>query len=303
MRAAAILGVGCSLEDLQPFRTETSVEWIMGIPSSADHVEVVVLFGGDGTIHRHLVELVRLGVPALVVPAGSGNDFARALGFRRVRDSIEAWKRFCAGEGNVRVIDLGVISSVAAHDERTPTLRAPTFFCSVAGIGLDSEVSRRANDLPRWLRGHGGYVLSLLPAALVHFAPQQMKISTRGGSGEWTICSDQSTFLSAFANTDTYGGGMRIAPQARIDDGRLDVCIVSGMDPLKLLCMFPSVYFGRHLGIREVSSFKATCVRVETDRPLDVHADGEYVCRTPVEIAVRSAALRVIVHPSSKVRG
>jgi len=274
------------------------MEWIMGTPSSANQAEVILLFGGDGTIHRHLRELVRLGLPVLVVPAGSGNDFARALGFRRVRDSIQAWKRFCAGEENVRVIDLGVISSLAARDEGSATPRDPTFFCSVAGIGLDSEVARRANGLPRWLRGHGGYVLSLLPA-LVHFAPQRMKVLAHGDSGEWTICSDQPTFLTAFANTEIYGGGMRIAPRAKTDDGQVDVCVVGGMDPVKLFCTFPTVYFGRHLGIREVSYFKSPRVRVETEKPLDVYADGEYVCRTPVEIAVRSSALRVIVHPSS----
>ena len=68
---------------------------------------MILLFGGDGTIHRHLGQVVRLGLPVLVVPAGSGNDFARAFGLRRVRDSLAAWQKFCGGAGNVRAIDLG----------------------------------------------------------------------------------------------------------------------------------------------------------------------------------------------------
>ena len=112
MRAAAIFGLGCSPKDLKPFQSDPGVEWRMGTPSSADQADVILLFGGDGTIHRHLGQLVRLGLPVLLVPAGSGNDFARALGLRRVRDSLVAWRKFCAGAGNLRSIDLGVISAM-----------------------------------------------------------------------------------------------------------------------------------------------------------------------------------------------
>src|SRR5208283_159652 len=102
MRAAIILGLGCSLKDLKPFQSDQSaetIEWRMGMPSGGDQADVILLFGGDGTIHRHLGQLVTLGVPVLVVPAGSGNDFARAFGLRRVRDSLVAWKKFCGGTG------------------------------------------------------------------------------------------------------------------------------------------------------------------------------------------------------------
>jgi diacylglycerol kinase family enzyme len=87
---------------------------------------------------------------------------------------------------------------------------------------------------------------------------------------------------------------MKIAPQAKMDDGLLDVCIVAGVDRFKLFCLFPTVYAGRHLTIKEVEYFHADRVRVETEHPLDVYADGEYVCQTPVDIAVQRAALRVV---------
>ena len=110
MRAAAILGLGCSPKNLKPFQADKTIDWRIGMPAAADQADIILLFGGDGTIHRHLSQLVKLGLPVLVVPAGSGNDFARALGLRRVRDSLAAWQRFCAGQENVRAIDLGVIS-------------------------------------------------------------------------------------------------------------------------------------------------------------------------------------------------
>jgi diacylglycerol kinase (ATP) len=301
MRAAAIFGLGRSVKNLDPFQTNRKIDWRIGMPAAADQADIVMLFGGDGTIHRHLSQLVKLGLPVLIVPAGSGNDFARALGLRRLRDSVAAWRRFCAGQGKVRAIDLGVITpledageSPAPHESsRNSALGARHYFCSVAGVGLDSEVARRANQLPRWLRGHGGYALMLAPT-IFRFAALLMKIFTPDGAGGWTSRSDQPTILAAFANTSTYGGGMKIAPRARMDDGQLDVCVIGAVDPVKFACMFPTVYFGRHLRIREVEYFKTTRVRVETETPIDIYADGEFVCRTPVEVAVERGVLKVL---------
>ena len=101
--------------------------------------------------------------------------------------------------------------------------------------------------------------------------------------------------VAAFANAPTYGGGMKIAPQAQLDDGRLDVCLIGHMNKFKLVCLFPTLYFGRHLSIPQVEYFQVERLRIETKEPLDVYADGEYVCRTPVEVSVARAALRVIV--------
>jgi diacylglycerol kinase (ATP) len=292
MRAAAILGLGCSSKNLNPFQSDSSVEWRLGMPASHDDADAVLLFGGDGTVHRHLGSLVRVGLPVLVVPAGSGNDFACSVGLRRVRDSLAAWRKFCGGKRNVRTIDLGTISALQGAD-----VSAPRYFCCVAGVGLDGEVARRANRLPRWLRGHGGYLLSLAPT-IFSFAAQPMKIRTPSESGEngenWSTRSDRPTLLAAFANTPFYGGGMKIAPQAKVDDGLLDVCAVGAVARVRLLRLAPTVYSGRHLGVPEVEYFQAARARVETEPPLDVYADGEYVCRTPVEVGVHAASLKII---------
>jgi diacylglycerol kinase (ATP) len=302
MRAAAILGLGCSPKHLKPFQADSSIEWRIGMPASNSDADVILIFGGDGTIHRHLGQLVRLGVPVLVVPTGSGNDFARAIGLRRVRDSLAAWQKFRDGALNVHTIDLGVITPIDVGKSEQTAGEAPaphrTYFCCVAGVGLDAEVSRRANQLPRWLRGNGGYALSFISTTF-SFAPSPMKIlippADAGKDAAWITRSDQPTILAAFANGPMYGGGMKIAPHAQMDDGLLDVCIIGGMDPFKLFCLFPTVYSGRHLRIRQVDYFSAESVRVETEHPFDVYADGEYVCNTPVEIGANAAALKVIV--------
>jgi len=265
----------------------------MGMPTANDAVDAILIFGGDGTIHRHLGQLSRLEIPVLVVPAGSGNDFARSLGLKRISDSLTVWKKFY-GRRDARPVDLGIINPVGNADDRVSPSR---LFCCVAGVGLDGEVARRANALPRWLRGHGGYVLSLAPTIFT-FAPLPIKISVEHNGADqnegWEVRSQKPTMLAAFANTSVYGDGMKIAPRAKMDDGLLDICVVAGVDPFKLFWMFPSVYSGRHLKIREVEYFTAAKVRVETERPMDIYADGEFVCQTPVEIGIKPGGLKVI---------
>jgi diacylglycerol kinase (ATP) len=295
MRAAAIFGLGSSTRDLKPFEQVPNSEWVIGLPGDPAGLDVILVFGGDGTVHRHLGALVKLALPVLVVPAGSGNDFARALDLHRKSDSLAAWHRFASGGNNVRITDLGLITPLDPEGE-APAPPGRYYSC-VAGVGLDGEISRRANALPRWLRAHGGYALSL-PGALLGFRPFRLKLSTPQSddeAAEFLPRSQQPVTAAVFANTPVYGGGMKIAPKARMDDGQLDVCVIRDIPKLKLLGVFPSVYFGKHLGIQEVEYFVAPRVRVETERPMEVYADGEYVCRTPVEVSVARGAIRVVV--------
>jgi diacylglycerol kinase (ATP) len=298
MRAAAICGLGSSPRDLRPFQQNSTVDWVVGLPASAEGLDAILVFGGDGTLHRHLHSLVKLGLPLLVIPAGSGNDFARALGIRRERDSRRAWQRFAASAGNVRTTDLGVITPLSPDTSVSAPpggAAGPRFFSCAGGVGLDGEISRRANALPRWLRGHGGYALSL-PPALLGFRPFAMRLSAaQDPSGAFAAHSARQVVAAIFANTPVYGGGMRIAPKAAMDDGLLDACLIGNVSKLKLVTVFPSVYLGRHLGIREVEYFATARARVETEVPMDVYADGEYTCRTPVEFGVARGVLRVIV--------
>ena len=300
MRAAVIFGLGSSPADLKPFQSASSTEWLQGLPASSSDADAILIFGGDGTIHRHLPALVRLQLPVLIVPAGSGNDFARALDLRSVRDSLRVWRNFESGKIQAQGIDLGVIVPSAAP-ERTH------YFCGVAGCGLDSAAARRANQMPRWLRGHGGYALSLLPLLLklpafsmrltqVNGAPLSDRDSGKDSNKDRPETGKLS-LLGAFANTPFYGDGMRIAPEADFADGKLDLCRINTLNPFKLFCMFPTVYFGRHLRMPEVEYSRTERVHVQTEPPLEIYADGEFVCETPAEISVAAGALRVIYTP------
>jgi len=284
MRAAAIFGLGTSPANLASLRVGSPTEWSEGVPTSSRDADAIVIFGGDGTIHRHLPALVRLRLPVLVVPAGSGNDFARSLRLDSVAESMDAWRNFESGTGNVRAIDLGTIT-----EDRDGGTRH--YFSCVAGCGLDSAVARKANRMPRWLRRHGGYALGLIPA-IVSFSPVNLRLDIRDGPMAGKVA--KPVLLAVFANTPFYGDGMQVAPRAKMDDGKLDLCVINPLNRLKLLGLFPSVYFGRHLAIEEVEYSQAERIRVETEQPLEIYADGEYVCQTPVEIGVQRHALQVI---------
>jgi diacylglycerol kinase (ATP) len=290
MRAAVIFGLGTSPANLKPFQSGSPTEWLQGLPAASNDADAIIIFGGDGTIHRHLPALVRLELPVLVVPAGSGNDFARALNLRSLQDSLRAWRDFESGKLRAQAVDLGVIVPSAAPEHTH-------YFCGVAGCGLDSAAARRANQMPRWLRGHGGYALALLPLLLKLPAFSLRLTQSDTTKAKSDTYPEKLALLAAFANTQFYGDGMRIAPEANFMDGKLDVCRISTMNPFELFCMFPTVYFGHHLLSSKVEYSKTERVLVETKPVLEIYADGEFVCQTPAEISVAPGALRVIYSP------
>ena len=250
-----------------------------------------MIFGGDGSVHRQLAASVASQVPMLCVPTGSGNDFARALGLATFQDALTAWRKLCAGSQNVRSIDVAQITShPASRDSGLAT--QDSLYCCVAGAGLDSEVNRRANRLPSWLRGHGGYILSLVPA-LAGFTPPQISVELFDSDGPSQITAP--AMLVAFANAPSYGHGMRIAPRAQLDDGKLDLCFVRQTPKLRLLRLFPTVFSGGHLRMTEVIYAQCSGLKIASDPPQDIFADGESIGRTPADIRVLRRALRVIV--------
>ena len=284
MRAIAILGPDVSPEYVALFAGPACqiIGHKRGEP--VPEGDAAIVLGGDGTIHHYLRELSQLKMPVLLVPRGSGNDFARALGLRNESDALAAWRRFLR-TGDSREVDLGVITPM-----RAPSAE-PRLFCNIGGAGLDSEAARRANAMPRWLRGRGGYILGAL-AALRTFSAQRFVIEAQQATSPIGI--DEPGLMVAFANGPAYGGGLRIAPAADLADGQLDICFIRQMEKARLLWLLPRVFLGRHVSLPEVEYFKASRLRIETGVPLDVYADGEFVCRTPVEVSIVPRALRVI---------
>jgi len=286
MTAAALLHPDVSPRVVDRFRSSSVEIRIQEKLEDDTSCSAALIFGGDGTVHRHLPQLHQQRIPTLVVPAGSGNDFAKALGIRSVETALRAWQRFCTDGSNVREIDLGIIRPCGATARKVGD--GEILFCCVAGVGMDAEANARANRMPQWLKGRGGYVLAALQS-LAAFKPVEMSVKTaqreiRGPA-----------FFAAVGNAHRYGGGMKVTPLALPDDGLLDICVVSKLNKLKLLCWVPTIFFGGHLRLKQVEYFQAERVRIETARELELYADGDFACKTPVEIGVVRRALPVIV--------
>ena len=290
MRAAYVLGPGLDNKALRVFQQPGWELEQLSPEHNAAPPDALLVFGGDGTLHHQLDFLVRTLTPLLVVPCGSGNDFAKTLGLRTPSDSAELWRQFCDAKARVRKLDLGAINLLDSNSQpTTPEI----YFCNVAGAGLDAAANRRANAQPPWLRAHGGYWLAALWAILSD-RPRPMKILARDAGGEWQMFVDGPLLMAAVANTHRYGDGIRIAPRAQLDDAKLDLCAIRAASRWRMLRLFPRVLAGRHLGLPEVEYLQAEQLRIETTEPMDIYADGEFIGQTPAEVRVVPQALRVI---------
>ena len=290
MRAAYVLGPGLDNKALRVFQ-QPGWELEQLLPEhNAAPPDALLVFGGDGTLHHQLDFLVRTLTPLLVVPCGSGNDFAKTLGLRTPSDSAELWRQFCDAKARVRKLDLGAINLLDSISQpTTPEI----YFCNVAGAGLDAAANRRANAQPAWLRAHGGYWLAALWAILSD-RPRPVKILARDTGGEWKTFVAEPLLMAAIANSHRYGDGIQIAPRARFDDGQLDLCAIRAASRWRMLRLFPRVLAGRHLGLPEVEYLQAEQLRIETGERMDIYADGEFIGQTPAEVRVVPQALRVI---------
>ena len=273
MRAAAIFGPAASAKDLDLFRV-AGVEFSDAIPGAG----AALIFGGDGTIHRWLPQLVEHDVPLLAVPTGSGNDFHREIGTGTRELAASAWSQFLQGKPP-RAIDLGVIE--VAEGERV-------LYCCVAGLGLDSDANLRANAMPNWLKRHGGYTLAAIQTILA-YQPQRVRVTMAGKT------LDEPVTLVAIGNAPAYGDGAFITPRAVFDDGKLDLCFVRTIPRFRLLRVLPTVFKGTHLALPEVEYLQTPALRIESDTPMRIHADGEHAGHTPAEFSVLPKALKVIV--------
>lgn len=249
--------------------------WDMARQATADHADLIVTVGGDGTLHE-VVNGVMRGrpdhPPALaVIPGGTANIFAHAVGLPK--DPAQAAQGVLTGIR--RPIDLG-----QANDR---------YFITVAGTGLDAEVVARVN---RWR--HGSSRTKLLYALVtLRMLPICQAVDARitiDGVEQHT----DLVFLAA-ANTAWYGGGLHIAPHARVDSGVLAVVAATNLGRLQTAGLLARIFFGDHLRHPNVIHGSAREVRVQTAVPLAVHADGETIGQTPVTFRVIPHALELMM--------
>ncbi len=238
----------------------------------------VVASGGDGTV-RELADVALDAEGVLgVVPSGSGNDFARHLGIA-LRDPPAAVTAL--SDGLVRAVDVGRAETADG---------ATSHFTTVAGSGFDAAANRYANTVGR-LSGTPLYVLAVA-RTLATYRPQPMRVVVDGDEHVG------DAWMVAAANTRAYGGGMVVAPDAAIDDGLLDVCIVGAMPRVELAAMFPLVFTGGHVRHRNVTMLRGHTVELDAPGASDAElwASGERAGALPARMTVETRRLLVVTN-------
>ena len=232
--------------------------------SSQSEAVTIVVIGGDGTINEvlsglHLSSHVVLGC----IPTGSGNDFAR--GMNLPTNPMEALDNILYGR-NTTSIDLGVIEA-NGRTSRFGISAGMGFDASICHEALTSSIKKVLNKLHL---GRLTYFFIALKQILL-YTPTTITVNIDGNR---TFIYKRAFFASAF-NQPCEGGGIRICPNARPDDGELDVCIVSDMSRLKLALFLPSAFWGLHTRIQGVHFMRCNTITMQSDRPIPVHRDGE----------------------------
>ncbi|HET6728483.1 MAG TPA: diacylglycerol kinase [Jiangellaceae bacterium] len=231
--------------------------------------DALVVVGGDGMVHLGLQAVGGTEVPFGIAPAGTGNDFARAVGVP-IGDPIAAADIVVAA--TERRIDLGRTGS--------------QWFGGVVAAGFDARVNDRANRMT-WPRGRMRYNVAML-IELGVFRPVPYVLELDGNT--WAT----SAMLVVAGNIPSYGGGMRVTPDAVIDDGLLDVMVVKPLSKARFLTVFPRVYSGSHVNLPFVEIRRAKQVRIDAPG-ITAYADGERLGPLPQTFEAVPSALRIMV--------
>lgn len=236
----------------------------------------VVLIGGDGTLHHMLPVLLTHRLALGVVPLGSGNDTARALGVHQL-----GWEKALdlALHGPTRRMDIGELM--------TPRQRVP--FISSLAVGFDAAVGKRAIDGPSWLRGMPRYLWATL-GELASLRTHRVRVRVDG-----ELRHDGDALFTSVLNTPSYGSGMPAVPGARVADSQLDLLVAGDIGRFGALAVLPRLLKGRHLTSPKIHTWRFQSLHIDSNDELPLAADGEPLAPLrSFEVRIRAAAITVV---------
>jgi diacylglycerol kinase (ATP) len=275
---SALQGAGHEVRRVDPV-DGPEMERVLHAAAARNATDAVVVVGGDGTLHSAVNALAQTSVPIGIVAAGTGNDVARCLGLPH-DDTAAAITRI------VEALADGAATARPIDAVRVSTGR---WFVGMLSAGFDAFVNERANRMTR-LSGTPRYVVAvLLEVARLH-------------ARRYRVTIDRDTrhldaVLVTVGNTASIGGGMRLAPDAVVDDGLLDVLVATPLSRFELLRLFPRVFRGTHVTDDHVTIVRGRVITIDVDdrAPAPVtYADGERFGPLPVTLEVVSGALHVL---------
>ncbi len=233
--------------------------------------DLVIAFGGDGTFHEIVNGLVFSKTALAIVPAGSGNDFARSLKLPATLTSLTD----VIFSGNYQTIDLGIVNN--------------RYFLNMAGVGFDAEVAQRVHQ--RSLTGTPAYVSAIIET-IFKYKPLEIEINIDG------VGTREKITLIAVGNGRYVGGGVYMLPKADIADGLLDVCLISETTKGDMMKTLPAAYFGKHLShpkCRYLKLKEITISPVGQEHSAYAQLDGEGYTDFPLRFGIAPQALKIIV--------
>ena len=230
-----------------------------------------IAIGGDGTIHYMANVLAGTEKNLGIIPMGSGNDIAVNLG---IPFNIKKCCRIIK-KGEVKRLDLGLINN-------------KYYYLCIAGSGFDSQVNDLANNTKLPIKGPVKYTYSVYKT-LITFRSKKFFIDYNNKKREIF------GMMIAASNMPSYGGGMKITPDADPEDGLLDICIIKRMSKIHFVKVFPKVYDGKHLEDSSVEIFRTSCLALDSEYQFSVFADGEYICKLPANFKIVPKKLKFIV--------
>jgi diacylglycerol kinase (ATP) len=251
------LGIQCI--DISAKSAKQCQENLKNALTSSQSYEGLFLVGGDGTLNIAIQDLVNTGLGVALIPAGTGNDFARTLNLN-LKDPKQLISYYLSNKP--ALVDVGKVG------ER--------YFVDVLSTGFDSMVNERANAMRR-IKGRAKYNLSIL-LVLSTFKPKNYEFSIDGVSFE------SRAMLIAVSNGISYGGGMKVTPDAKLDDGLFDILILTPVSRFEFLRVFPKVFSGKHITHPAVKISRGKSVEINSDAV--AYADGERIGSLPIKASV-----------------
>ena len=277
----------------------------------SDGIRSVIACGGDGTLHEVVNGIATVPDVTLgVLPCGRGNDFAAAIGVPLKPEAaiatllsgapIHVDLGCCYQNGSQQSVvdpnDVARNEMEGGSTERCFTVETALiepqgknkkYFTTIATCGYDTEVSRRAAKGTPLFAGTASYAYAAVET-LFYYEPPFVRLEGDFGVHEGPL------LLAATGITSRYGGGFQIVPNARIDDGLFDVCIIRPVSSLTVLRLLVTLFWGGHVSHPAVSMHQTRALTIETDTPMLLYADGEPMCETPVTIEIIKAGLAVM---------
>jgi diacylglycerol kinase (ATP) len=248
--------------------------------------DIVIAVGGDGTVHEVVNGLMQVPAdkrPVMgIVPIGSGNDFAHALGI--TNKSPQALANALKGE-NIQAVDVGLITDGNGRTE---------YFNNTLGIGFDAVVTIRSHKLPI-VKGFLMYLTAVIQTILLNHNPAKMQLETE--SQKW----EEEVLMLTLCNGQREGGGFMLSPNSKVSDGKIEFLTVTKLSRATMFRLVPEFLKGTHMRFKQVRMGEFKTLKLSSDLPLYIHVDGEVY--TSFGSNLHSAKFEVIPQALKVVKG